>query len=439
MGKELCFYSQMYQFSELEDLLFKRSTTFKSLLIISPLPVLRGDPDSPSKLVGNSKLSIKFCKSEIIRLLDLLSLWVQGIDLMDENEIDESEEDSQATKQNVMRDVTFLTGGSSVGYRSRLEVNRKSDTRYVEGRKDADAVMQQVCCGSLLSIPETVPDSCEDEDQILKGTITRDVSFIPRSKYIKSSLEFQYKVFHSELVTRPYCGVIEMNSSGDVQRITSGPSKLFLFDRDNFKRYVYSCPREVSTENNCPVEVWKVWMQTLEVLQCLEKTLDVDPLSVSLPSFCSESLKDCLMRIRSLLSKDVDKINELHQKFASDNFYVQNFSGTVLVVDLWREIVSSLLQEIHTSSDNFESYLLKSPSSMLIYWTWIVFRKPFEPVKTAEGPVEDADFDLADRSATSYLISELHQFRVFCHRLVYVSTIFETFSYDTGFHLEDSF
>ena len=129
----------------------------------------------------------------------------------------------------------------------------------------------------------------------------------------------------------------------------------------------------------------------------------------------------------------------LHKIFASDNHYVQNFSGTVLVVDLWREIVSSLLQEMHSSCDNFESYLLKGPSSMLIYWAWISFRKPFEPAKSIKGSMEDTDFDLADRSATSYLISELNQFRVFCHRLVYVSTIFETLAYDEGFHLEDSF
>ena len=414
------------QFDELEKLLFDRSTNFRVLLVLSPLPVLRGDPDSDEFSVQTSR-QVRYCKSEIVRLLDCLSLWLEYVDLQAEEADADEEEDSSlaasgsATTSRVRggRQAAIISGGSNMGYRTLVEARRKIERRGGESVDQAPAAtIQQVCCGSFISIPESTPDTADDEDQCKIGSVTRDTSFTAKSRY--DYIEYSYKLLHSEGVLRAHCGVVDIDgaTSGTTPRILTS-----LPDRDTFRTLAFGYSRDLAFRRSFPPLIPAIWSEAKTILAAMESA-DVD----GLPENCSDDLREALSRISEIYHENESIGDEVHARFCSNTYGLPTTGGR-LVEEIFLSTTADLVREMHSSSSSLDTFLIRSPSPIVVTMIWSEFRATFD--YSGSQKHEDQG-TLLDQLATSALISSKKLFLAFELKLIYMPIILEDLSYEAG-------
>jgi hypothetical protein len=416
------------QFDELEALLFDKTTRFKVLLVLSPLPILRGDPDSDDLSIQMGQ-RVQYRKSEILRLLDCMSLWLEYVDIQAEDNDNEEEEESSLAGSGSnaklpppgRRAAAIITGGSNMGYRSIAEARRLVGRR---GGNLADvapaATIQQICCGSFVSIPESTADTADDEDQSRTGSITRDSFFVPRSRF--DYIEYSYKLVHADSVLRAHCGVVDIEGStgDDLPRIATS-----LPDRDTFRTLAFGYSRNVAFYKGFPPIIQSLWGSAKDILSVMESA-GVD----ALPANCSDDLCEALSRVHDVYSANEWIVDRVHAQFSA-NVYGLPTTGGRLVEDIFLSATSDLVRELHSTNNSLDTFLIRSPSPLIVNMIWSDFRSTFDYSGSLLRS-SDEQGPLLDQLATSALISSKKLFSSFELKLIYMPIIIEDLAYDLG-------
>ena len=230
------------------------------LILVSPIPLVTEDTmHNDGSLLGNLQKGITYTTKETLRLLDILSEWL---------------EDKSKNRQ-----VIIVTGGVTIGRCTTIECEL-NDTYYYDGHPpqtdDGQEIpskvtvsIQQLCCGSLVGVPG---------DDVIR----------PSGALHSMYRSFKYE--HTRHINSAHCGLIELLPQQG--SYTSNIDFLFMLRNQLNKgamgaEMIYTPPTGVISDKECDA----IWNRVLHCVSGDYKNNDADQLISSI-RFCCEDSKD---------------------------------------------------------------------------------------------------------------------------------------------------
>jgi hypothetical protein len=426
---------------ELDPLRGSERQAICSLVLLTPLPLVRGDPDSDDHYFSSGRRGggPAYTTNEVGRLLRIISDWMRA-----------ARPGMQGAARARARDAVVVGGGSSCGFRSVLEAYERGphvNNPDLEARSatnpsttsgfshgEPDAKISQICCGPSVSAPDF-----EALAQKRKGSIHTQSSYL-------------YNVVHSESSVQPHCGFVEISGLGADQQLRGGGTNLSSKMLHLSEARTLLVKSRLAAAECTPVvyeSIWKNVQDTLVGFKDLtatgkkkkgEKETKEEKKAKKKEKKAKKGevdvLGDLVKAIRKTLGAHRDIIHACHEELKKGAFGYMVRGGVVA-----QQTVSVLSEWVLEGIPDPERSLFLLPSVFVVGKVWADFRQEFghpradstgfqrndlQGVLAAENPMA------ADEVATTALVCNVGLMERLVGDVLEAAVLFEHFGYQCG-------